>query len=71
LDLRCISEPGAPVIHGYIERDSNAAIQLEFWLKQSQGVALPLTLTLKYPLNSTSSNQVWVTGIVRQGWQDA
>ena len=70
LDLRCISEPGAPVIHAYIERDSTAAIQLEFWLKQSEGTALPLTLMLKYPLNAPSSNQVWVAGIVRQGWQD-
>ena len=70
LELRCVSEPGAPMIHGYLERDSNAAQQIEFWLKQSNGAALPLTLRLKYPLNAPSPKQVWVTEIVRQGWQD-
>lgn len=70
LELRCVSEPGAPMIHGYMERDSNAAQQIEFWLKQSSGAALPLTLRIKYPLNAPSPKQVWVTEIVRQGWQD-
>ena len=70
LELRCVSEPGAPMIHGYMERDSNAARQIEFWLKQSNGAALPLTLRLKYPLNAPSPNQVWVTEIIRQGWKD-
>ncbi len=70
LELRYVSEPGAPMIHGYLERDSNAAQQIEFWLKQSNGAALPLTLRLKYPLNAPSPKQVWVTEIVRQGWQD-
>lgn len=71
LELRCVSEPGAPMIHGYLERDSTISQQIEFWLKQSSGAALPLTLKLKYPLNSPSAKQVWVTEIVRQGWQDA
>lgn len=70
LELRCISEPGASMIHGYIERDSIASQQIEFWLKQSEGAALPLTLKLKYPLNAPSPEQVWVSEIVRQGWQD-
>jgi len=70
LELRCVSEPGAPMIHGYMERDSTAAQQIEFWLKQSSGAALPLTLRIKYPLNAPSPKQVWVTEIVRQGWQD-
>ncbi|MBK8036598.1 MAG: hypothetical protein IPK22_05610 [Verrucomicrobiaceae bacterium] len=70
LELRCVSEPGAPMIHGYMERDSSAAQQIEFWLKQSSGAALPLTLRIKYPLNAPSPKQVWVTEIVRQGWQD-
>lgn len=70
LELRCVSEPGAPMIHGYMERDSNAARQIEFWLKQSNGAALPLTLRLQYPLNAPLPEQVWVTEIVRQGWQD-
>ena len=71
LELRCVSEAGAPVILGYIERDSTIAQQIEFWLKQSNGAALPLTLRLKFPLNAPSPKQVWVTEIVRQGWQDA
>lgn len=71
LELRSISEPGAPMIHGYLERDSTASQQIEFWLKQSEGAALPLTLRLKFPLNAPSSKQVWVADIVRQGWQDA
>lgn len=71
LELRCISEPGAPVVHGYLERDSTISQQIEFWLKQSEGAALPLTLRLKYPLNAPSPKQVWVTDIVRQGWQDS
>jgi hypothetical protein len=53
-----------------MERDSNAARQIEFWLKQSNGAALPLTLRLQYPLNAPLPEQVWVTEIVRQGWQD-
>jgi hypothetical protein len=70
LELRCVSEPGAPMIHGYIERDSTSSQKIEFWLKQSEGAALPLVLKLKYPLNAPSPKQVWVTEIVRQGWQD-
>ena len=71
LELRCISEPGASLIHGYLERDSTISQQIEFWLKQSEGAALPLTLRLKFPLNAPSSKQVWVTDVVRQGWQDS
>lgn len=71
VEMRCISEPGAPVIHGYLERNSTASQQIEFWLKQSEGAALPLTLKLKYPLNAPSPKQVWVSEIVRQGWQDS
>lgn len=71
VELRCISEPGAPVIHGYIERDSTTSQQIEFWLKQSEGAALPLTLKVKYPLNAPSAKQVWVMEVVRQGWQDS
>jgi hypothetical protein len=70
LELRCVSEPGAPVILGYIERDNTIAQQIEFWLKQSNGAALPLILKLKYPSNAPSPKQVWVSEIVSQGWQD-
>jgi hypothetical protein len=71
LELRCISEPGAPVVYGYLERDSTTSQKIEFWLKQSNGAALPLTLKLKFPVNAASPKQVWVTEIVRQGWQDS
>jgi hypothetical protein len=71
LELRCVSEPGTPVILGYIERDNTIAQQIEFWLKQSNGAALPLILKLKYPSNAPSPKQVWVSEIVSQGWQDS
>jgi hypothetical protein len=71
LELRCVSEAGAPVIMGYIEREHAIAHQIEFWLKQSNGAALPLILKLKYPFNSASPKQVWISEIVRQGWQDS
>jgi hypothetical protein len=70
LELRCVSEPGAPVILGYIERDNTIAQQIEFWLKQSNGAALPLTLRLKYPTNAPSPKQVWISEIVQQSWLD-
>jgi hypothetical protein len=70
LELRCVSEPGAPLILGYIERDNSMAQQIEFWLKKSEGTALPMTLRLKYPSNAASPKQVWISQIVRLGWQD-
>jgi len=68
LELRTISEPGAEVIYGYLENESAMTRQIEYWLRQNKDAAIPLTLRLKYPTNSPSDRQVWVTEIVRQGW---
>jgi hypothetical protein len=54
LELRPISEPGAPMIHGYIERSSELTRRIEFWLKESQGNPVALILRLKYPADSRS-----------------
>ncbi len=68
LELRTISEPGAEMIYGYLEKGSAMTRQIEYWISQNKEVAIPLTLRLKYPTNAPSDRQVWVTEIVRQGW---
>lgn len=68
LELRNISEPGAPMIHGYIERSSDLIPKIEFWQKESETTAVPLVLRLKYPVDSRSEKQVWITDFVSPSW---
>ena len=68
LELRNVTEPGAPMIHGYLERSSDLAPKIEFWQKESVMTAVPLILRLKYPVDSRSERQVWVTDFVAHGW---
>ena len=52
-------------IYGYIERDSALEPELAGTQKSSDRF---ITLSLKFPLNSTSNNQVIIERIVSDGW---
>ncbi|MBE7497851.1 MAG: hypothetical protein HS117_23140 [Verrucomicrobiaceae bacterium] len=68
LELRNIAEPGAPMIHGYVDRNSSVALKIEAWQRQAEGVELPMVLRLKYPVDSRSDRQVWVADAICKGW---
>ncbi|MBL9131217.1 MAG: hypothetical protein JNG86_08465 [Verrucomicrobiaceae bacterium] len=68
LELKNVSEPGAPMIHGYLERDSLIATKIESWQRQAGGAETPMILRLRYPVDSRSETQVWVTDAVCPGW---
>lgn len=68
LELRNVAEPGAPMIHGYVDRNSSVALKIEAWQRQAEGVDLPMVLRLKYPVDSRSDRQVWVADAICKGW---
>ena len=61
-------EPEAAPIYGYVLRSSSLGRSMEFELRKSLGEAVPLILTLKYPMDSDTDNQVWVHELVSEGW---
>jgi hypothetical protein len=69
LKLSSAADPAATAIHAYCDRSTELAQKLEFWQRQhGKDTTFPLTVRVKYPLNSASPTQVWLTDIVAEGW---
>jgi len=68
LSLRCIAEPGAKVVYGYVARDSALAKELNYWLEQSSEATMPMILKLKFPPDAPVDFQVWIHQMVNAGW---
>jgi hypothetical protein len=66
--LRNISEPGAKVVYGYVDKVSPLAKELDYWLQQSEDATVPMVLRLKYPFDSAVDFQVWIHEFVQSGW---
>ncbi|MFN0080465.1 MAG: hypothetical protein ACKVY0_28700 [Prosthecobacter sp.] len=66
--LRNISEPGAKVVYGYVDKASALAKELDYWLQQNSDATVPITLRLKFPLDAPVDFQVWITHVVQSGW---
>lgn len=66
--LRNISEPGAKVVYGYVDKSSSLAKELDYWLQQSDDATVPMVLRLKYPFDSAVDFQVWIHQFVQAGW---
>lgn len=66
--LRCVSEPGAKVVYGYVDKSNPLAREIDYWLQQSSDATVPMTLRLKFPLDATADFQVWIQQLVQAGW---
>ena len=66
--LRNISEQGAKVVYGYVDKSSSLAKELDYWLQQSDDATVPMVLRLKYPFDSAVDFQVWIHQFVQAGW---
>jgi hypothetical protein len=61
-------EPDAPPIWGYATKESAVGLNLQHALQKSIGQSIPLIVTLKYPDNPATDDQVWVDEFVADGW---
>ena len=66
--LRNISEPGAKVLYGYLDRRSSMAREIDFWLEKSGDETVPMILSLKFPLDAPADFQVWIHQFIQPGW---
>lgn len=66
--LRNISEPGAKVVYGYVDKTSALAKELDYYLQQSGDETVPMILQLKFPMDATVDFQVWIQQFVQEGW---
>lgn len=66
--LRNISEPGAKVLYGYVDRRSAMAREIDFWLEKSGDETVPMILSLKFPLDAPADFQVWIHQFIQPGW---
>jgi DNA-directed RNA polymerase subunit RPC12/RpoP len=61
--------PASPPIYAYAKRDSTVAKQLSSLLQQQRRTQ-KLTLSLRYPGNAKSRDQVWVDQVMASSWFD-
>lgn len=66
--LRNISEPGAKVVYGYVDRRSSLTKEIDYWLEQNEDETVPMVLKLKFPSDAVADFQVWIAEVVRAGW---
>ncbi len=66
--LRNISEPGAKVVYGYVDKQNPLAKELDYWLQQNNDATVPITVRLKFPLDALVDFQVWISHVVHAGW---
>ncbi len=66
--LRNISEPGAKVLYGYLDRRSAMAREIDFWLENNADDSVPMILSLKFPLDAPADFQVWIHHFIQSGW---
>jgi hypothetical protein len=62
------SDASLPPIYAYVQRGTATGRELEYWLGQSSGSVLPLTVRLKYPSAAETDNQVWLSELVSTSW---
>ncbi len=65
--LRSITEPGAKVVYGYMEKHSPQVKELDYWLEQSNE-AVPMILRLRFPPDAPVDFQVWIHQFMQAGW---
>lgn len=71
--LMCIklqnpARPEVPPIFAYVERQSVLGRETDYWLRLSEGQAVPMTIRLRFPPVATHGDQVWLTDLVTLGW---
>ncbi len=66
--LRNVSEPGAKVVYGYLDRKGELAKELDYWLDKSVDETAPMMLRLKFPPDAVADFQVWIHQFVQAGW---
>lgn len=66
--LRSITEPGAKVVYGYMDRNNAQTRELDYWLEQNNDEAVPMMLRLKFPDAAPVDFQVWIHQFVQVGW---
>jgi len=66
--LRNISEPGAKVVYGYVDKAAPLAKELDYWLQKSEDATVPMVLRLKYPPDAAVDFQVCIHQFVQAGW---
>lgn len=66
--LRNISEPGAKVVYGYVDKQNPMAKELDSFLQQNSDATVPVTVRLKFPLDAPVDFQVWISHVVQPGW---
>jgi hypothetical protein len=66
--LRNISEPGAKVVYGYVDKKSALAKELNFSLEQASDATIPMILKLKFPIDAPVDFQVWIHQFFQGGW---
>jgi hypothetical protein len=62
------SDASLPPLYGYAQRSTVIGRELEYWLGQSTGSVLPLTVRLKYPSAAEADNQVWLSELISTSW---
>lgn len=65
--LRSITEPGAKVVYGYMDKQNPQVKELDFWLERSNE-AVPMILRLRFPPEAPVDFQVWIQQFVQAGW---
>ncbi len=66
--LRNISEPGAKVLYGYLDRNSPMAREIDHWLEKNPDETVMMILSLKFPLDAPADFQVWIHRFIQAGW---
>jgi hypothetical protein len=71
--LRCVRlqnpmNPESPPIFAYVDRGSVTGSEIDFLLRQSSELPMKLTLRLKFPMEATSKDQVWIDNVITAGW---
>jgi len=71
--LRCVRlqnpmNPESPPIFAYVDRGSVTGSEIDFLLRQSSELPMKLTVRLKFPMEATSKDQVWIDNVITAGW---
>ncbi len=66
--LRSITEPGAKVVYGYMDKHNPQVKELDYWLERNNEEAVPMILRLKFPTDAPVDFQVWIHQFVQAGW---
>ncbi|MGV3661609.1 MAG: hypothetical protein ACO1TE_15585 [Prosthecobacter sp.] len=65
--LRSITEPGAKVVYGYMDKQNPQVKEIDYWLERSNE-AVPMILRLRFPPDAPVDFQVWIQQFVQPGW---